>query len=715
MLRRWSIVQSLLLFVAGIAAVAGSPAPRAGADTLPSLTVGDVNVLEGDAGSAVVFVPVDLSTPSTTTVKVHYSITSTSASLGADYSTRTSGTVSFAAGATTKHLKILVFGDEEIESDESIAVTLSAPIGATLAKDSGLVTIIDDDADGADPGIEVNVGSVSVVEADSGRHIVSVPISLSRPATETIKVAFVGDCATALPGTDYSGKYTGTITFKAGQQSRLLTFTIVADTTPEDLVKQFVESLSVKFGPAVAINQIEGGGTIVDNDNGGSNAGSQAGLAVHEIKRVSVASDGSEGTSVDSYCSAGPYQWGALDERISGNGRYVVFVSDFPNLVPNDTNGDIDTFVHDLVTGETERVSVNSDGSEMTYPTHSVNPWQNAFAYPSISYDGRYVVFTDTARGLVYVRDRVAHVTEPISIAPDGSGPNDYPGRETGSISDDGRYVVFNSFATNLVSPPAAGTKVQHVYLRDRQTQTTQLITTLHDFNGGWAVYGGPKISGNGHYLAFYDTDSARVPGDTNGCPDAFVYDIANATYERVSVDSSGNQQTTGCDQYDDVAPVISSDGRYVGFDSSAHSLYGAGPADPVSMHSYLHDRVTGTTTLVDDPAVNPVDSAAHLYGISDDGRYATWTCDLCGDPPPAEPTSSDRGAFWTDLQTGQTDMIGMVGGDAPTQLDTGELTFTYAQGMSADGSVVAFSTRANNMIPDDTNGKFDVYVERMW
>lgn len=145
--------------------------------------------------------------------------------------------------------------------------------------------------------------------------------------------------------------------------------------------------------------------------------------------------------------------------------------------------------------------------------------------------------------------------------------------------------------------------------------------------------------------------------------------------------------------------------------------MFLASPASarhPVYMHSYLRDRLTGTTTLIDDPADNPIDGIAHLYGISNDGRYAIWSCDMCGDPPPGDPGEPDRWAFWVDLQTGQTDQIGIIGGDPPAELDTGERTLTYAGGMSADGSVVAFETRATNLIPDDTNGKFDVYVERM-
>jgi hypothetical protein len=78
--------------------------------------------------------------------------------------------------------------------------------------------------------------------------------------------------------------------------------------------------------------------------------------------------------------------------RISDNGRYVVFPSDIPNLVPNDANGVvIDVFVKDLVTGAVGRVSVsntNVDGDDRSFE-------------PATSADGRYVAFSSSATNLV--------------------------------------------------------------------------------------------------------------------------------------------------------------------------------------------------------------------------------------------------------------------------------------------------------------------------
>jgi hypothetical protein len=135
------------------------------------------------------------------------------------------------------------------------------------------------------------------------------------------------------------------------------------------------------------------------------------GWAWHVAERVSV--------------SAGRVQ-GNADSRqpdISDDGRYVAFLSLASTLVDGDTNSTYDVFVHDRMTGVTERVSVASDGSQGNSSTSSTSP--------SISSEGRYVAFASIASNLVlddtnglnddFVHDRMTGVTERVSVASDGS------------------------------------------------------------------------------------------------------------------------------------------------------------------------------------------------------------------------------------------------------------------------------------------------------
>ncbi len=152
---------------------------------------------------------------------------------------------------------------------------------------------------------------------------------------------------------------------------------------------------------------------------------------------VSVDSAGAQGNGDSGACS------------LSANGRYVAFSSSATNLVPGDTNGASDVFVHDGLTGLTERISVGSAGTEANLQSE----------LPSISADGRYVAFQSDASNLVagdtngkvdaFLRDRLAGSTTLVSVAATavaGDGRSDLP-----AISADGSCVEFRSEATNLV------------------------------------------------------------------------------------------------------------------------------------------------------------------------------------------------------------------------------------------------------------------------
>jgi len=161
------------------------------------------------------------------------------------------------------------------------------------------------------------------------------------------------------------------------------------------------------------------------------------------IERVSIASDGTQGNGF-SYAP-----------DISADGRYVTFTSNASNLVEGDTNGGTDIFVHDRVTGETQRVSVASDG---TQGNNGIVDWITSF----ISADGRFVAFASKADNLVegdtngvqdvFVHDRLTGETTRVSVASDGTQTNGasgssycYCARHGISISSDGRYVSFLS------------------------------------------------------------------------------------------------------------------------------------------------------------------------------------------------------------------------------------------------------------------------------
>jgi Tol biopolymer transport system component len=322
--------------------------------------------------------------------------------------------------------------------------------------------------------------------------------------------------------------------------------------------------------------------------------------------RVSVASDGAQANDR------------SLFPAISADGRFVAFHSDATNLVPGDTNGVEDVFVHDRLTGETTRVSVASGGAQAN----------GRSIFSTISADGRFVAFHSDATNLVpgdtngvadvFVHDRLTGTTSRVSVASDGAEANatnllDFP-----SVSADGRFVAFLSAATNLVPGDTNG--VVDVFVHDRLTGTASRVSVASD--GSQAnnlCFGGVSISADGRFVAFGSFASNLVPGETNvGRNDIFVHDRLTGATSRASVTSDGAQA-----HGDNSNPKISADGRFVAFDSAADDLV---PGDTTGTDAFVHDRVTAATTRVS-LAFNGAQPYSGVGGveISADGRFVAF------------------------------------------------------------------------------------------
>jgi len=314
-------------------------------------------------------------------------------------------------------------------------------------------------------------------------------------------------------------------------------------------------SISARDGRFVAF-QSESTNLVANDTNGYRD------IFVHDRQtgqttRVSVSSTGAQANG-HSYNPA-----------ISADGRYVAFASHANNLVPDDTNGIIDVFVHDRQTGQTTRVSVNSNGQQ-AQDIHG-DHWSD---FPSISADGRYVAFQSSANGLVtgdlnhrddvFVHDRQTRQTTMVSVSSSGEPGNDYS--RLPSISGDGRYVAFESAAINLV--PNDPSQTADIFVHDRQTRQTMRVSVSSAGKEGNGPSESPAISGDGRYVAFESIASNLVPNDTNGTFDIFAYDLQSGTTTRLSVNSSGRQANRMSER-----PAVSASGLVVAFESLATDL----------------------------------------------------------------------------------------------------------------------------------------------
>jgi Tol biopolymer transport system component len=230
--------------------------------------------------------------------------------------------------------------------------------------------------------------------------------------------------------------------------------------------------------------------------------------------------------------------------------------------------------------------------------------------------------------------------------------------------------------------------------------QVTQRVSIT--WSGAGSPGDFPSISADGRYVAFFTSASDVVPGDTNGVYDVFVRDRQNGTNERVSVNSNGGQGNGISGYFLQLA--LSADGRFVAFLSDATNLV-LGDTNG-SADIFVHDRQSGTTERVSVDS-SGVQGNGHSYysSISGDGRHVAFASEATNLVPGDTNLTVD--VFVHDRQSGTTERVSVDSAGVE-----GNNTCAYEQpSISADGRYVAFSSRASNLVPGDTNGWEDVFV----
>ncbi|MBY0324701.1 MAG: cellulase family glycosylhydrolase [Reyranella sp.] len=195
---------------------------------LPTLSVADATVAEGNSGTHELAFTVTLSAAATGPVTVAYATSNGTATAGSDY-TAASGTLTFAAGETSKVIKVVVTGDATVEANETVTLTLSSPGGATIADGTAVGTITNDDTA---PLPTLAVADATVSEGNSGTRNLAFTISLSAAATGPVTVAYATSNGTATAGSDYTAA-SGTVTFAAGETSKVVNVQVAGDTVVE--------------------------------------------------------------------------------------------------------------------------------------------------------------------------------------------------------------------------------------------------------------------------------------------------------------------------------------------------------------------------------------------------------------------------------------------------------------------------------------------------
>ena len=254
----------------------------------------------------------------------------------------------------------------------------------------------------------------------------------------------------------------------------------------------------------------------------------------------------------------------STEPSVSGNGRYVVFISEDNQLVPNDFNGTNDVFLRDRQTGTTTRVNVSSNGTEANSHSHMAK----------ISDDGTHVVFTSMASNLVagdtngfddvFVHEIATGITERVSVT--SAGMEAFFGSYAPDISADGRFVVFQSMAPDFA--PNIPLSHDNIFIHDRALNTTELVSIGHDGTPATGMSHQPTVSTDGRYIAYASHADNLVNNDFNGFDDIFVFDRETSTTSRINLDINNNEIFDGA-----YMPKISSNALYVVYESHFSSI----------------------------------------------------------------------------------------------------------------------------------------------
>jgi uncharacterized repeat protein (TIGR01451 family) len=380
---------------------------------------------------------------------------------------------------------------------------------------------------------------------------------------------------------------------------------------------------------------------------------------------------------------------------ISGDGRFVAFVSLADNLVPSDTNGFADTFVHDRLTNVTERVSVSNRGRQGNNHSGLIG----VAAYPAVSADGRFVAFVSQADNLVsgdrnvnadvFVRDRLLGTTERVTV--NSAGEEADLGGEGPAINADGRFVAFQSQAQNLVPGGNPFPFVDQVYVHDRETGTTEIISVNAAGQAGNSLNVQADISADGRFVVFSSFADNLVPGVQSGLQ-VYLRDRVTGTIERISEDAAGEPGDGSS-----VDPSISLDGRFVAFQTNSGNLIGDGNHES---HILVKDRQTGAFERVSATSTGePADLLSEHPDITADGRFVTFFS-LATNLVPGD-TNNRRDIFVRDRQTGTVVRVSVS-----TAGEEGNSESEWPT-ISDDGLVTAFKSSSDNLVPNANGGIF--------
>jgi Tol biopolymer transport system component len=333
---------------------------------------------------------------------------------------------------------------------------------------------------------------------------------------------------------------------------------------------------------------------------------------------------------------------------------------------------------------------------------------------PSISADGNFVAFESDSDSLVaevtnpscdiFVRNLVAGTTELVSVSSDEVPGNDHSGGP--SINADGTIVAFESDSTNLVVA-LGDDDLQQIYVRYLLTGATELVSVAAD---GESYADGecyePSISADGSAVAFMSGATNLVTGVGDGWdPQIYVRYLSGLLAGTTVVASVSDDEVPVLANSASLDPSINANGTVVAFISYADNLVEDGPSEGEGV--YVRDLAAGTTVLASVSSGGVLGDGEYNHpSINANGTVVAFESDASN--LVAEATNSSCDIFVRNRVAGTTTLVSVSSEEVPGNDHSGPPS------INADGTVVAFESRADNLVAGDTNDCEDIFVRNL-
>ncbi|MFJ9692284.1 TolB family protein [Kitasatospora sp. NPDC101183] len=396
---------------------------------------------------------------------------------------------------------------------------------------------------------------------------------------------------------------------------------------------------------------------------------------------------------------------------LSADGRSALFSSTATDLLPTKgTPNAEEVYVRDLRNGHIERVSVADDGSALNAATSDA----------SISADGRYVAFSTPATDVVpgqakhasdvFVRDRWTGRTELVSAGVLATTDDEtIRSADNPTLSADGRYVAYASNRTDLATSIHRG-KI-NIYVADRWTHTTRLVTTGLDGTGADSHSYRPTISWDGGTVGFVSRAYNLVPQTPAAAAEAsdaelagprfypyYVWTAADGRTVEASLDETGARRGVGL-----MDARISPDGRYALYGLPTYGVDPHPGSHGIRMDVYAHELATGKVTVVSTYLPGPASTQGSYDPVmTADGRWIYF--DSYSDAIVPGDTNQAADVFRREVATGRLERVSLTpdGGQATAS--------SYQPFVDATGDTVLFDAVGGSIVPGDDNTLTNVF-----